>query len=328
MFQSATFKLTAGYLAIIVAVSLLFSVVIYTIASREVDSHIGYLQSDSLLGALQFEALRTTEVHKAQANLLNALAITNLIIWLGGGVGSYHLARRMLRPIEEAHDAQSRFTSDASHELRTPLASMKTEIEVALRDPQLSKADMRELLASNLEEVNTLTQLSQTLLQLSQLDHQNISLETLDLAKVARTSVNRLGKADKRIVVEGKKSASVTANKASLEELFAILLDNALKYSPAGSPVQVKLWQKKQQIGFSVSNAGPGIAPDVLPYIFDRFFRADSSRTNSGKKGYGLGLSLAKKIVEIHAGSLSVSSAPGHQTTFTVLLPTKQEPKK
>jgi len=321
MFQSATFKLTAGYLAIIVVVSLLFSVVIYSIASREVDSHIGYLQSETLPMTVRLETVREAEVHKAQANLQNALAITNLTIWILGGVGSYYLARHTLRPIEQAHEAQSRFTSDASHELRTPLASMKTEIEVALRDPHISKANMRELLASNLEEVNTLARLSQTLLQLSQLDHQSISHEKLDLVAIARTSAARLDGSGKRIRIEDKKPHHVTANRASVEELFAILLDNALKYSPHDSTVTIAFHKAKHMTGFHIQSGGPGISHGALPHIFNRFFRADTSRTSDSKKGYGLGLSLAKKIVEHHRGTLSATSVPG-ATTFTVLLPT------
>src|SRR5690606_24862255 len=112
-------------------------------------------------------------------------------IWLAGGVGSYYLARRTLRPIEEAHEAQSRFTSDASHELRTPLASMKTELEVALRDPALNKEEMRELLVSNLEEVDKLTKLSQNLLQLSRLEQENIQLERVVLREVISGVVAR-----------------------------------------------------------------------------------------------------------------------------------------
>src|SRR5688500_947562 len=129
MFRSATFKLTSWYLAIIVAISLLFSVVIYTIASREVAMRIDDWQSASPHSQSRFLAIREQQLHQAEANLIFSLTITNITIWTIGGIGSYYLARRSLRPIEEAHEAQSRFTSDASHELRTPLASMKTEIE-------------------------------------------------------------------------------------------------------------------------------------------------------------------------------------------------------
>jgi signal transduction histidine kinase len=325
VFQSATLKLTAWYLAILIAISLLFSVIIYSTASSEVGSRLGYLQKSSRqiidINQTRFNDLRDVQVHEAEGNLLASLFITNLCIWIAGGVGSYYLARRTLKPIEEAHEAQSRFTSDASHELRTPLASMKTELEVALRDPNLTKDEMRELLVSNLEEVNKLTKLSQTLLQLSQLDHENISREKVTLEEIARSVAERYDKTGGRVELTGNKSYRITANKSSIEELLTILLDNALKYSPEDSKVEIKFIGKKHMAGFAVSNSGKGIPADTLPHIFDRFYRADSSRTGGMKKGYGLGLSLAKKIVELNDGELTVSSAENATTTFRVLLP-------
>ncbi len=325
MFESATVKLTAWYLAIIVAVSLLFSVVIYSIASSEVGNRIGTIQSSSRpsfnLSLNKFNNIRDAQVHEAEGNLIGSLIITNACIWLAGGFGSYYLARRTLKPIEEAHEAQTRFSSDASHELRTPLASMKTELEVALRDPQLKKEEMRELLKSNLEEVNKLTKLSQMLLQLSQLDHASIKREKVLLQPAIKSATERFGKEAARVTFEGDKTLSVNANMSSVEELLTILLDNALKYSPERSSITITLIAQKQLVGFTVSNSGPGIPADILPHIFDRFYQADTSRTGGDKKGYGLGLALAKKIVELYNGELSVSSAPNTITTFKVLLP-------
>jgi two-component system sensor histidine kinase CiaH len=325
MFQSATVKLTTWYLAILIAISLLFSVVIYSIASTEVGTRIGYLQTrpgfkfDS--NQAKFDTVRQTQVHEAEGNLIGSLVVTNFCIWIAGGVGSYYLARRTLKPIEEAHEAQSRFTSDASHELRTPLASMKTELEVALRDPTINKVEMHELLESNLEEVDKLTKLSHTLLQLSRLDHDSIEREKVALNTVIEEVTHRLNKTNKRIEFVGGNAASVLANTSNVEELLTILLDNALKYSPPNSIVHVSPLRQKHMAGFAVTNAGEGIPAAILPHIFDRFYRADSSRTNGDKKGYGLGLSLAKKIVQLHNGELTVSSAPQSDTTFQVLLP-------
>ncbi|MNL30555.1 Alkaline phosphatase synthesis sensor protein PhoR [compost metagenome] len=199
---------------------------------------------------------------------------------------------------------------------------MKTELEVALRDPKLSKDEMRELLTSNLEEVDKLSRLSQTLLQLSRLDYDNIPKGKLSLENIIRQTAHRFDKAGKRIeFTTTKSSPTIMANQASIEELATILIDNALKYSPADSLVSIHIGKRAQKAYFEISNTGDGIHEDVLPLIFERFYRADSSRTESGKNGYGLGLALAKKIVEIHNGELSASSAPGHTTTFTVLLP-------
>lgn len=326
MFKSATLKLTSWYLAILITISLLFSVVIYSIASSEVGNRIGFIQgapkySFNINDPTVFDNYRNLQIHEAESNLITSLIITNICIWIAGGVGSYYLARRTLEPIEEAHEAQSRFTSDASHELRTPLASMKTEIEVALRDPALKKEEMHELLESNLEEVNKLTSLSHMLLQLSRLDHDNIPQDKVQLPETIATVIEHLNKTERRIDFENGKSHPVLANAASTEELLMILLDNALKYSPDDSRITVRLISQKDMSGFEISNSGEGIPAEMLPHIFDRFYRVDTSRTSGSKKGYGLGLSLAKKIVELSRGELSVSSAPGQLTTFKVLLP-------
>lgn len=319
MFRSATFQLTAWYLGILVAISLLFSIVIYSISLGEVRTRIGFIQGNLSISQSKYDVLRELQIRETEANLIASLSITNLVIWVAGGFGSYYLARRTLRPIEEAHEAQSRFTSDASHELRTPLASMKTELEVALRDPNLTAEETRELLTSNLEEVNKLTSLSQMLLQLSHLEHTKLKQERVDLEAATKSVIKRLDKAGQRIKQEGK-PRRVFANSASVEELLTILLDNALKYSPPDSVVTVRFVSQRHMAGFEVINSGKGIPEKDLPHIFDRFYRVDTSRTGGEKKGYGLGLSLAKKIVQLHGGELSVSSG-SDMTTFRVLLP-------
>ena len=324
MFTSATVKLTAWYLGIIVSISLLFSAVIYSIATTEVRRQIDTLQAATHpadLHTISYRLARDGAILKAQDNLVSALLFTNICIWLVGGVGSYYLAKRTLRPIEEAHEAQSRFTSDASHELRTPLASMKLELEVALRDKKITKAELQELLASNLEEVNKLTNLAHTLLQLSRLDYDKIVREKVDIASALTSAANQFAVSKKRIHIKLSTPLYTHANQSNVEELATILIDNALKYSPEKSIVRISPFRKKQMVGFRITNEGKGIDAATLPHIFDRFYRQDSSRTSQDNKSYGLGLSLAKKIVEFYHGDLSVTSGKDAPTTFTVLLP-------
>lgn len=329
MFESATLKLTGWYLLILMSISLLFSVIIYQVASSEINSQWktlqqGIMSEENFLLPSQFDfrTLRTTQTHQAEVSLFFGLFYTNIVILAFGGMGSYLLARRTLEPIEQAHEAQSRFTSDASHELRTPLAVMKTELEVALRDKNITREEMRELLTSNLEEVNKLSRLSQTLLQLSRMNHDAIKKKRISIDDIASSVATRLNKTGERIaVVPHSKTLYAYANPESIEELLTILLDNALKYSPKNSTVTLTLSRRNKRAQITVTNAGEGIDPKDLPHIFDRFYRADSSRTGGAKSGYGLGLSLAKKIVELHHGDLSVTSAKGQETTFTVSLP-------
>ena len=335
MFQSATLKLTGWYLLILMTISLVFSVVIYNISANEIDNRLEQLQerferaSPLPPGTVytfprnpRYTEFRDDQNSRAHGNLLFSLIQVNVLILIIGGVGSYVLARRALRDIEEAHEAQSRFTSDASHELRTPLAVMKTELEVALKDKAISKAELREILESNLEEVNKLSRLSQMLLQLSKAEYAEIEKEKLDFVKIVDDVVKRQNQPKNRIDITTTQTVpAVNGNLASIEELTMILVDNALKYSPDNSLVTIKLSKRNNKACFEITNTGEGISPDDLPHIFDRFYRADGSRTGGKKSGYGLGLALAKKIVEIHNGDLFASSAINHATTFTVLLP-------
>lgn len=338
MFQSATLKLTSWYLLILMTISTLFSITIYNLTVAELDQRLEQLQSrleDREARGLiappwlvseynsNFTAIRTDQALHAQQNILMSLVYVNIIILLFGGAGSYFLARRTLRPIEAAHEAQSRFTSDASHELRTPLAVMRMETEVALRDGTLTKSDMRLQLESNLEEVDKLTRLAETLLKLSRLEYESLEHTKVDLNTLVKNIVTKYDKTGKRIeFTPSGKDYFVNANLASLDELIIILIDNALKYSPSDSLITITTSKRNRQACFEITNTGKGISEFDLPHIFDRFFRSDTARNTSNElSGHGLGLSLAKKIVELHHGELAATSAPDRATTFTVLLP-------
>lgn len=322
MFRSATLKLTAWYLGIIMIVSVVFSISIYQINFHEVEVRLGNLErsfggitllpttTTTELSTQTTSSYRSDQLKEASSQMILALVYINLIILVAGGLGSYFLARRTLRPIEKAHDAQSRFTSDASHELRTPLAAIKAEIEVNLRDPALSIDDAKELLESNLEEVNKLIALSEMLLNLSRLDYDRLDRKPLDLAVIVPEALKRYRKDKKRITLTTRKRALVVGDKAAMTELVTILMDNAIKYSPANSPIEVKVFERMGRIGVTVCNDGV-IAEKDMGRLFDRFYRGDQSRTNSSKNGYGLGLALAKNIADIHNGDILLTQKKG-----------------
>lgn len=326
MFESATLKLTGWYMLILMATSLMFSVAIYQItiigAEIRIDHTRTFIEQD--IGAntnlyIDWDHLKSGQIKEASLSLFVTLFYVNLTVLVAGGVGSLFLARRTLRPIERAHEAQSRFSSDASHELRTPLSSMRTSIEVALRDNQSTKQSFREVLNSNLEEVEKLSHMSQMLLDLSKLQYNRLEFGPVELKATLNTAIKRLNIPKKRINQDKVSNFIIHGNQVALEELMTILLDNSVKYSPKGSLISIDSKKRTRQIIIQVSNTGQGIPADKLPHIFDRFYRADKSRTGSG--GHGLGLSLAKKIVELHHGELSVRSAPEQLTTFKILLP-------
>jgi len=321
-FESATLKLTAWYLAILLCISLIFSVIIYEVSMNEIRTRLGvfetHLQEINNL-FVPPEGARAQEVQQARINLFVALAYANISVLILGGIASYFSARRTLEPIEALHDAQSRFASDASHELRTPLAVMKSELEVSLRDKNISKSDMRELLESNLEEVNRLTALSETLLRLSRHEFSRLEMKPVDIAEILKKAgkVHKLPKARLMIDIRSKHLMAV-ANADSVSELFMILLDNALRYSPDASQVVALAERTRGTVQVKIINDGPGIQAQDLPHIFERFYRADKSRTSGDMKGFGLGLSLAKKIADLHHAKLSISSQPEQSTIATV----------
>jgi signal transduction histidine kinase len=198
---------------------------------------------------------------------------------------------------------------------------MKTEIEVALREKDTNVEALKEVLSSNLEEVDKLVKLSEMLLSLSRLDSVKLKLSAVNLNRTATETTKKFNQSAKRISIKSKGQQIVRGNEAAIADLIKVLVDNALQYSPKGSDIGIIINKQDQFAKFEITNTGQGISPEKIPYIFDRFYRADSSRTNGEHKGYGLGLALAKSIVEVHRGELKVSSTPDVETTFTLLLP-------
>ena len=311
------------------AISLIFSISIFGMFSVEVRDRLSGLQTILLQNdngeyiappPQNFLNIRKQQSEAADLHLAVALFYANVAVLVFGGAGAYFLAKRTLDPIEKAHEAQSRFVSDASHELRTPLAAMKMQIEVALRETALTDTEIRELLESNLEEIDKLSQLSTVLLQLSRFEHDEIEMKNISLAPIIKSAVNRLDKKGVRVELHTQ-TAHIEGNAPSIEELATILIDNALKYSPAKSHVEVSLTHDETHVILTVANSGSGIPAEHLAYIFDRFYRVTSSRSSQHTSGFGLGLSLAKQITELHRGDITVDSAVNGVTTFTVHLP-------
>lgn len=331
MFQSATLKLTAWYVGIIMIISVCFSLAIFQISRNEVDNRLSRYQGiveHQFPSFTDQDSLRFDESARASLSLALRLVYLNIGVLLAASVASYFLARRTLKPVEEAHETEVRFVSDASHELRTPLAIMKSELELALRDSSITKSELKEILVSNLEEVNNLSALSETLLMMAKLD-QDVTTSPADAAELAHQAIERMKQPDGRITIHSSGKATVVANKDLLREAIVILLDNAIKYSPARSTVRVRVGARKSEVIIVVENDGDGIAESDLDHIFDRFYRADRSRTShESSKGLGLGLSLAKQIIDLHNGHITATSGVNQTTTFSISLPKANPIKK
>ena len=330
MLRSAVLRLTLSYLVIIMLLSVVFSIVLYRISSNELDRGFRHQQSSYFgnqppPGMPPFAQLREEQDAVGQAHLRSDLIAFNLAVLLLGGAASYVLALRTLKPIEEAMEAQSRFTADASHELRTPLTAMQSEIEVALRDRSLTKQAARELLESNLEEVGKLRALADGLLRLASVDASGeIPTEPVWLDNATDEALRRLAPAAKAKhieIVNRVEHVAAPGDPGSITELIVILLDNAIKYSDNQGKITIATQEHAKQVQLTVADEGHGIKAIELPHIFDRFYRSDPARSKERVNGYGLGLSIARQIVGLHKGSIDATSTPGKGTTFTVKLP-------
>ena len=232
----------------------------------------------------------------------------------------------MLGRLQAAFDQLRRFTADASHELRTPLTAIRSVGEVALQD-QRSPAEYRDVIGSMLEEVDRLTRLAESLLALSRADAGHIQLQRdeisfLRLAEEARSVVEVLAEEKRQqIDIAGDADLLVSVDRLILRQAILNLLDNAIKYSPPGSQILVRVQSGgDKQVFLDVVDQGPGILDEHQPYVFDRFFRVDKARTREWG-GAGLGLSITRWAVETHGGGITLESEEGHGSTFRVSLP-------
>ncbi len=234
-----------------------------------------------------------------------------------------HAFNQTLGRLENLFNTQRRFLADVGHELRTPLTVIKGNVDLMRMMKELDEESM----ASIESEVERMTRLVGDLLLLSQAESgklplhlQVIELDTLLIEVLGQMRV--LAKDKVKLALGEMDQAQVYADKDKLKQVFVNLVQNAIHYTPQGGKVVVSLRKSDGQAIVSVSDNGPGISPQDLPYIFERFYRGEKSRTRSKDgKGFGLGLSIAYWIIKNHEGSIEVESKVGEGTTFRVHLP-------
>jgi signal transduction histidine kinase len=239
----------------------------------------------------------------------------------------------MIARLENSFIALRRFTADASHELKTPLTVLRAGVERAITTPNLPQ-DTLATLEETLQEIKRMTELVEALLTLARADEGIAPLhrEPVDLREIveeARETGELLAEeAGVRMeVATPVEPVVVSVDATRIRQLILNLLTNAVKYTPAGGSVRLRLGPANGKLTVSVADTGIGIAPGDLPHIFDRFWRADSARTRTGERpGAGLGLAICKWIAEAHGGRIDVVSRPGRGTTFTVTLPWETPP--
>jgi heavy metal sensor kinase len=232
----------------------------------------------------------------------------------------------MLDRIERSFTRNRQFTADASHELRAPMTLIHTAAQFALRKER-SRDDLVDSLQKILAESTRMAALIDDLLTLARGDagHDGPERAVVDTAPLLRDVVHQAASmaASRDVRVDVRLQARtlpVRAHEAHLRRVLVILVDNAVKYTPAGGLVTVSGMAGGATVVLSVSDTGIGIAPDDLPHVFERFWRADKVRSRQAG-GTGLGLAIAKQIAEQHGAELSVESDAGHGATFTLRLP-------
>jgi signal transduction histidine kinase len=238
---------------------------------------------------------------------------------------SWYLTGRTLDPVNKSYEQQKQFVSDASHEMRTPLAIISGELEVALKKIR-TDIEYKQIITSSKEEIDRLSNLVENLLFLARGDQtgKKFQFEPIDITDLLDSLIRdyKLKIENKKLKVSFKPAGSnpvIWGQSSMLRTLFSNLIDNAVKYTPEKGRIWIKISSLSHFVIINVKDNGIGIAPDNQPEIFDRFYRADPSRSKT--KGFGLGLAITKSIINMHNGRILVSSSPGKGSAFTVYLP-------
>jgi two-component system sensor histidine kinase CiaH len=331
--RSTSAGLAATYLCLIMILSIGFSFALYNTSSHDIGRQLPpdslYIDEygESSTSGSGLSNFFTHRISQGRHDVLDHLIYLNILTLIIGAVVSYYLARRTLEPIEAAMESQARFSSDASHELRTPLTAMRTRNEVALRKSKLTTSDAIDVIQSNLDEVIKLESLSEGLLRLSRSDGKDLTKNLVAMDVVANEAINQfIGFAqNKNMRIEDKvPKANILGDAGALTRVLSTFLDNAIKYGKDGETIYVEGYTKGNYGYLSVRDDGPGMRASDMPHIFERFYRADNSRSRRGNTGYGLGLSIAKQIIDQHGGEIIVSSTVNEGSTFTIKLPLEE----
>jgi two-component system, OmpR family, sensor kinase len=229
----------------------------------------------------------------------------------------------MLEKLDKSFSSQAQLIQDMSHEFRTPLTIMRGEMEVALKKTR-SREEYIEVLKSCREEIIRLSLLVENLLTLSRIDNHETSMNIkyFDVTSLINGIISevRLLAENKKVIITwiGEEKIFINGDETQLRRAFLNIIDNAIKYTDEGGKIDVNISTAEGIVRMVVADSGIGIMPENIPLIFNRFFRADKSRTG---EGYGLGLSISKSIIKTHKGTISIESEPGRGTRAIIVLP-------
>lgn len=265
-----------------------------------------------------------------ESSSLRTLILNCLLVWALAMAAFFFvglfLSSLALRPVETAWKQQRQFVADASHELKTPLTVILANTGIVLAHPSDTVSAQSKWLEYTQEEARQMKGLVEDLLFLAKSDaaRQEFQTAQVDLSELVQGCLLPFEpvafEAGVRLDAQVDPGLILTGDEAQLRRLVRILLDNGVKYAGAEGAVSLTLTRQQDKLRLTVRNTGAPIPPEHLPHLFERFYRVDAAR-NRAQGGYGLGLAIAKAIVEHHRGRISVSSAVESGTVFTVLLP-------
>ena len=267
------------------------------------------------------QGLEPLQARMHQLDLALAGAISLALVL--SAVTARGLAQRVVEPLERSLRRLRTFGLDASHELRGPLAALAANAEMGLLDCPAGDEAQRRRFAAIASAADQMQRLVEDLLQLARQDQGPLeSLQRLDPAELldAQLALYRDALVQRRqgLDCDLQRGLTVLGQAKLLNQLVRNLLDNAYRHCPPGAQIQVRLRRQGHQACLEISDDGPGLEPEQLPRVFDRFWRASADRSDGGN---GMGLAIAARITEAHGGDIRVSSSPGRGCCFQVLLP-------
>ena len=267
-----------------------------------------------------------TEQQNVLKQLLQTMTVTGGLVTLLFGVAAWLLAGRTIKPSQDAMEKQQIFVANASHELRAPLTLIHAGVELGLR--KATDTEQRELLTDVLIDANYMKKLIEDLLLLSRLDAHSLRLdvEAIPLDQFIPDLTRQMSRLaeNQNIVIENILTPAIaSADPVRLKQVLLIVLDNALRNSPVGGNIQIETKVEKSNCLILVTDHGQGISKKDLAKVFERFFKADDSSSQE-YRGSGLGLSIARGLIEAQKGHINLTSTRGKGTTVTLMLPMAQ----
>lgn len=270
----------------------------------------------------------TTQIRDSLSQYESTVILVMISFWLISILASLYLAQISSRPLLISYQKQKDFVENASHELRTPLAVLQNRLESLFRKPEATIMESSENIASSLEEVRNMRMLTSNLMDLARRDDgikvENVATEPCFFDSILENFTIIAKENNRSLIAKSNIQQTIYTDKILLKQVMTILFDNAIKYSDQEGKIQMNLDIRDRHLIFTVADDGLGISSEDKKKIFDRFYRVDKARTRQ-KGGFGLGLSLAKQILDSIKGSIVVKNNHPKGTVFEVRLPIKNK---